>query len=123
MTFVADESVDRPIMERRGEDGYGVIYVAEIGAGMPDDEVLLLAGREKAVLITADKDFGEMVFRQRLHGHGILLIRLAGFPSTRKADWVKFAVREHQGELEESFAVLQPGIIRVRRIREQDMES
>jgi len=38
--------------------------------------------------LTADKDFGELVFRQRLLHSGIVLIRLAGLKPETKAELV-----------------------------------
>lgn len=116
MNLVADESVDRPIVERLRQDGHKVLYVAELGPGMPDDAVLNLANRETALLVTADRDFGEMVVRQRLHTHGIVLIRLAGVSPTRKGEIVALAIREHLAELPRSFAVVMPGMFRIRRL-------
>jgi len=84
VNFVADENVDRQIVEKLREDGHLVIYVAEIDPGISDDDVLRLAHQRSAVLITADKDFGELVFRQSLVAHGVLLIRLAGLSQARK---------------------------------------
>ena len=78
MKFLADESVDRPIVERLRQEGHQVLYIAELKPGMPDDAVLNLANHETALLLTTDKDFGELVFRQRLHMYGVVLIRLAG---------------------------------------------
>ncbi|MGQ9851377.1 MAG: DUF5615 family PIN-like protein [Aggregatilineaceae bacterium] len=118
MNFLADESVDLPVVERLRRDGHFVAYVTELGPGMTDDEVLSLANQQAFLLLTADKDFGEMVFRQRLHAHGIVLIRLAGLSPTRKAEMVALAVREHGAELLRSFAVIMPGVLRIRRITE-----
>ena len=118
MNFLADESVDRFIVERLRREGHRVSYVAELGPGMPDDAVLNLANQETALLLTADKDFGEMVFRQRLHMHGVVLIRLAGLTPARKAEMVVTAIKEHLTELPRSFAVIMPGIFRIRRVSE-----
>ena len=118
MNFLADESVDRPIVERLRREGHRVSYVAELGPGMPDDAVLNLANQETALLLTTDKDFGEIVFRRRLHMHGVLLIRLAGLTPARKAEMVAMAVKGHLAELPRSFAVIMPGIFRIRRISE-----
>lgn len=65
MNFVADESVDRQVVDRLRQEGHQVRYVAEMEPGISDDAVLELANREAALLLTADKDFGELVFRQR----------------------------------------------------------
>lgn len=61
MEFWADESVDR-----LREDGHQVWYAAEMEPGLSDEAVLALANREAALLLTADKDFGELVFREHL---------------------------------------------------------
>ncbi|WP_083857502.1 DUF5615 family PIN-like protein [Caldilinea aerophila] len=53
MNFLADESVDRPIVERLRREGHQVSYIAELGPGMPDDAVLNRANQETALLLTA----------------------------------------------------------------------
>jgi hypothetical protein len=116
MNFVADESVDRLIVERLRREGYQVSYVAELEPGMLDEAVLNLANQETALLLTADKDFGEMVIRQRLHMHGVVLLRLAGLTPARKAEIVALAIKEHLIELPRSFAVIMLGIFRIRRV-------
>jgi len=65
VTFLADESVDRQIVERLRLDGHRVAYVAEMSPGIMDEAVLTESRVSESVLITADKDFGELVFRQR----------------------------------------------------------
>lgn len=71
MNFLADEGV-----VRLRDEGHAVIYVAEMEPGTSDDAVLNVANRESAVLVTADKDFGEIVFRQGRSSSGVILIRL-----------------------------------------------
>ncbi|MGC8990532.1 MAG: DUF5615 family PIN-like protein [Verrucomicrobiia bacterium] len=115
MNFWADESVDRQIVERLRQDGHLVWDVAEMEPGISDDIVLASANREAALLLTADKDFGEMIFRQRLHTHGIVLIRLAGLSPSRKAEIVASTVNQHATELAHAFAVIAPGVFRIRR--------
>ena len=76
MTFLADEGVDRQIVERLRLDGHEVSYVAEMAPGIMDEVVLRESRDSSSVLITADKDFGELVFRQRQASTGVLLVRL-----------------------------------------------
>ena len=68
-----------------------------------------------AVLITEDKDFGELVYRQRLVHLGVVLVRLHGLPSTSKARIVSQAVLQHGSELPNAFTVISPGMVRIRR--------
>jgi len=116
MNIVADEGVDRCIVVRLRQDGHQVWYVAETAPAMSDDAVLEVANREGALLLTADKDFGEMVFRQHRFSGGIILVRLAGLSAGRKAEAVAAAVNRHGPELTGGFTVITPGICRTRRL-------
>jgi len=115
VNFVADESVDRQIVERLRIEGHTVKYVVEIGPGASDEDVLELAKHEEAILLTADKDFGEIVFHQRRITEGILFIRLAGQSQTRKAEIVISAVKKHGEELLNAFSVITSSGIRIRK--------
>jgi predicted nuclease of predicted toxin-antitoxin system len=77
LKIIADESIDKQIVDRLRSDGHLVLFIAELEPGIVDDAVLQLSRESNAVLLTADKDFGELVFRQRLLHSGVLLIRLA----------------------------------------------
>jgi predicted nuclease of predicted toxin-antitoxin system len=85
VTFVADESLDRQIVEAVRGLGYEVLSIAESAAGITDDDVLSRANAAQSVLLTADKDFGELLFRQHRAHAGVVLLRLAGLPPNVKA--------------------------------------
>jgi predicted nuclease of predicted toxin-antitoxin system len=115
MNLLADESVDRQMIERLRQDGHEVLYIAEMEPGIADDVVLERANEQSALLMTADKDFGELVFRdKRLTAGGVMLIRLAGLSAERKAEIVSDACREHAAEFPNHFSVISPGRIRIR---------
>jgi len=80
--------LDRQIVDRLRLDGYDVTYIAEIAPGILDEKVLDHSRRKESVLITADKDFGELAFRQHQSMSGILLVRLAGLKARVKASMV-----------------------------------
>jgi predicted nuclease of predicted toxin-antitoxin system len=115
MNLLADESVDRQIVERLRQDGHEVLYVAEMEPGIPDDVVLERANQISALLVTADKDFGELIFKdKRLTTNGVILLRLAGLSAQRKAEIVSVAFRERTAEFSNHFSVISPGRIRIR---------
>ncbi len=116
MNFVADESVDRQIVESLRNNGNSVWYVAEMSPSISDDEVLQLANNKKAPLVTADNDFGELVFRQRLVSYGVVLIRLSGLSPDLKASIVSSAITRYEKEILENFSVISPNRIRIRKI-------
>ena len=74
----------------------------------------LRALRSDAVLLTADKDFGDLVFRQRLLHSGVLLVRLAGVRPDIKARLIAEAFARHAEELKAGFAVLTRRSLRFR---------
>ena len=115
MKLVADESVDQPIVNRLREDGHDIVAVVELEPGISDEDVLAIAVRQDAVLITSDTDFGDLIFRQALSSAGIVLLRLAGLSSTSKADAVSRAVTGYGHEFSMSFSVIGPSTVRVRR--------
>ena len=115
MTFFCDEGVERPVVEQLRADGHEVVYVAELDPGLSDDDVLEEARRRDAPLVTLDKDFGELVFRQGRATAGVVLLRLAGLSLASKARVVSAAVEAHASELEGAFTVVTPGTVRIRR--------
>ena len=117
MKIIADEGIDRQIVERLRQDGHTIWYVAEMEPGISDDKVFEIAGQENAILLTADKDFGELVVRQGIVMTGVILIRLAGLSLQKKADIVSLFIGNHIQELERSFSVVTPGVARIRRLR------
>jgi predicted nuclease of predicted toxin-antitoxin system len=114
LSIVADECIDKEIVDALRNEGLQVFYVAEIAPSSSDAEVLEMATKTGALLLTSDKDFGELVFRQRRLHSGVLLIRLSGVVAQLKARTVIVAVQEHTEELLGSFSVLEIGRLRIR---------
>jgi predicted nuclease of predicted toxin-antitoxin system len=114
LKFVADEGVDHQIVAQLREAGHTVWYFAEMDPGTSDQEVLSLADREGTILLTADKDFGEMVYRQHLAHSGIILLRLAGLAPAAKAQLVAEAINAHSPKFAHGFTVISPRAIRIR---------
>lgn len=115
MNFVADEGVDRQIVEHLRQEGHDVVYIAELAPSISDDEVLRQANERGALLMTADKDFGELVFRLNQIATGIILLRLEGLAPSTKARAVSLAIGDHGSEMMDAFSVITPGVVRVRR--------
>jgi predicted nuclease of predicted toxin-antitoxin system len=114
MNLVADESVDRPIVERLRLDGHNVVYVAELAPSISDDAVLAEAVSWQSPLMTADKDFGELVYRLGRVHHGVVLLRLDGLSAETKATAVSKALQNHATEIVGRFVVIVPHGIRIR---------
>ena len=115
MKFLADENIPIQVVRRLREGGYIVWCVGEIEASIPDEEVLNLANEKEAVLLTGDKDFGELVYRQGLVTEGVILVRLSGLSTEEKAEVVFVAVDRYKEDFSGAFSVITPKNIRIRR--------
>jgi predicted nuclease of predicted toxin-antitoxin system len=115
LNWVVDENIDRPIVAALRNLGHIVSYIPERDAGITDDAILDLAAREGALLLTSDKGFGELVFRQGRASAGVVLLRMAGLSADQKAQLVVAAVTAHAPQLQGAFTVVTARAIRVRR--------
>jgi predicted nuclease of predicted toxin-antitoxin system len=84
MRFLADENVSRLVIERLQASGFDVTSIGETRSGASDKDVLEAADVEGCILITEDRDFGELVIRQRLGVRG-MISHGAGSPIERGA--------------------------------------
>ena len=76
--------------------------------------MLRLANEQQAVLVTSDKDFGELVYRLNRITTGVVLIRMEGLTLVAKASIVARVFRDHAVELPGAFCVITPGLVRIR---------
>jgi predicted nuclease of predicted toxin-antitoxin system len=114
--FLADESCDFLIVRTLRSLEYDVLSVAESFPSASDQEVLQHATKEKRILLTEDKDFGEWVFAHGENISGVILIRFPGNARTQLGEDIRLLVDVHGSELIKSFAVLEPGRARIRNI-------
>jgi predicted nuclease of predicted toxin-antitoxin system len=114
MKVSIDENVVRQVAEGLGPEGHEVQRIKEIARGSHDDGVLSLANQRDALLLTGDKDFGELVFRQHQRTLGVILIRLDGLPHEEKAEIVRRVFQEKGTTLLHAFTVITRRGVRVR---------
>lgn len=74
--LLADENIAAWLVRELRSGGFDALYIAEYTGGITDDEVLELARRDGRILLTEDKDFGDLVFRLKRRVAGVLLLRM-----------------------------------------------
>jgi hypothetical protein len=115
MRFLADESCDFAAVYALRAAGHDVVAVSEVARGAEDSSVIQLARSERRVLLTEDKDFGQLVFAAARQNSGVVLLRWpVGVRGKLGAALVEF-VASHGDSLTGSFAVVEPGRARVSR--------
>lgn len=116
MRFLADESCDFAIVRILRKAGHDVLAVAESFSGAPDSEVIKLAVSQKRIVLTEDKDFGQLVYAHGQKTLGVIFLR---FPFSAReiiAKEVVLLVKAQKERLIGSFVVVQPGKIRISQI-------
>jgi predicted nuclease of predicted toxin-antitoxin system len=76
--------------------------------------VLTLALDTSRILITTDKDFGELVYRREQKHKGVILLRLDGYTPEQRAIILLKVLDKHIDELLHAFTVVQDHFTRIR---------
>lgn len=116
MRFLADESCDFAVVYALRKAKHDVLAVAEITPRAADSDVIRLATKQKRILLTEDKDFGQLVYASGQKALGVVFLR---FPLSARdiiAKDMVMLVEEQKEKLFGSFVVVQPGKIRISRI-------
>ena len=82
--FIANVNIEKPIVDFLIKKGFDVKWVTDIDKQMTDIRVCEIANNEQRVIITNDKDFGEIIFLQKKISYGIILLRVKGQNSSEK---------------------------------------
>ena len=114
MRFLADECVDASLVENLRAAGHDVRTVQETDPSADDVAVITLAVREDRILLTEDKDFGELCVRHRMPAPGVILLRIG--PHLRHHKWPRLvaAFDALKDRLAGHYTVVQVDKIRIR---------
>ena len=113
LRFLADESCDYAVVRTLTGLGHQVLAVADISPRADDESVIGLALQERCVLLTEDKDFGQLVHASGLESTGVVLLRFPASARSRIGEEVADLVDRRGDDLHGRFVVLQPGRARV----------
>ena len=118
MRFLADENVPFGVVEELVAVGHDVQWVGKIAPGAPDGEVFRHAAMDGRILLTFDKDYGELAYRREtgVLPTGIVLIR-APLPRTREDCRNLALVIAARDDWRGHFTVIEPDRIRRRQLR------
>jgi len=112
--FVVDESTGTAVAEYLRSSGHDVLVVAETMPQADDAAILARATAEGRIVITNDKDFGELVFRNGQAHQGILLLRLRDESAANRVQVVKSVLDGYANRLADHFVVATESSVRVR---------
>jgi predicted nuclease of predicted toxin-antitoxin system len=113
--FLVDASCDARIAAHLRSNGHDVTRVgSDYAADLPDIAILQLAEREQRILITDDRDFGELVYRLRHPHAGVIYLRLDSTNIAVRCTRLDAALAEIGPSIDGFIVVTQTGV-RLRR--------
>lgn len=116
MRWLADECVAAPLVAWLRAAGHDVLYVVEVATGFSDADVVALALREKRLLLTEDKDFGDLVVRRKRAVPGVVLMRVYPENAELKKTRLAVAIEMYGEELFGRYMVIEEGRFRSRQL-------
>lgn len=114
MLRLVDECVDVGVVSSLRSDGHDVVDIAAVAPSITDAAVSSLARDQNRLLLTEDKDFGELVFRLVTPVPGLVLIRIAPELRSRKPGRLRMAIEVYGSALFGRYTVIEPGRFRSR---------
>lgn len=115
MRFLADESYDFAVVRVLRAAGHDVMAIVEIPPRAEDDAIIDLAVHEGRILLTEDKDFGQLVYANVRASAGVIFIRFPGSARATLRKVIMDLVGQRGERLMGRFVVVQPGRIRIGR--------
>lgn len=113
MRFLVDESCDFAVARALRAEGHDVVAVVESARGARDADVIRLAREEQRILLTEDKDFGQLVYADSRGHTGVVLLRFPPAARRQAPIAVLGLIARLSERLTRSFVVLEPGRARV----------
>lgn len=112
--IIIDVGVGIIIEEWLTREGFNVIAIRKVNPEMADLDIIRLANNENAIIISMDKDFGELVFKNQLLHKGILLLRLEDAVAEEKLSAIQNIFPNYFSQIQNNFCVYQNGKLRIR---------
>lgn len=113
--IITDDSVDSRICKALQKDGYKIYPVAEHCTAADDTKIIEVAVIKEGFIVTEDKDLGKAIACKKNLHKGTLLLQLKGLTIAEKNSLVFNAFLNHKEELLDSFAVLTPEKLTIRK--------
>lgn len=118
MKFLANENIPITVCARlRLEEKIDIVSILDISKGAKDKDVLLSAQSEDRIIVTFDKDFGELVFRKKAKVKGIILLRFTPKSPEFILNKIKDAILKKEIRIEGRFVIVEEERVRIREIK------
>lgn len=115
MRFLVDVGVGRAVEKLLVNRGYEVKTIRSLDPRMTDIDIIRLAVSEERMVITMDKDFGELVYHASEKHCGVLLLRMGNSSAGEKTAVVSYILDHYAQSIYGNFCVYHNSRLRIRR--------
>ncbi|MHC1595052.1 MAG: DUF5615 family PIN-like protein [Methanotrichaceae archaeon] len=113
MRFLVDECTGPTVAKWLWSSHHDVFSVYDETRGLDDESIIGKANIENYILITNDKDFGELVFRMRKPHKGVILLRLEDERPENKIAVLQRVLESYSDKLANNFIIVTEKTIRI----------
>ncbi len=115
MRFLANENFPVPSVHSLRQAGYDVLAIIEESPGIEDSEVLARAVSDKRLILTFDRDYGELIYRLGLSPpSGVVYLRYQPLNPVEPAQQLLMLLQVEKLQFEGRFTVVERGQVRQR---------
>ncbi len=116
LKILVDENISSKIIQYLKDKGFIVISIEKEYRGISDKEVLEVAKKENAIILTEDSDFGEWIFAHKEKCTGVVFLRYKHHELLEIMDSINKILTEHKETFYGKFVVITKNKIRIRDI-------
>jgi len=114
MDIVADENVPPVVIARLRAEGHRVVAIADVGSGMRDEQVLATASVGRFILLTHDRDFGELAVGRNVPVAGVILLETERLSLSAQVQQISECLAEANRQWAGFYSVIEPARVRQR---------
>ncbi len=114
--IIIDENVDKHITKQLHNTDYQIFLIREYNAGISDKDVIEIAKSKKGIVITEDKDFGELVFSHDIKGCSVIFLRYDKSDYKKIIQNIIIVLKNYYYNPEHFFITITTQKIRIRKI-------
>ena len=112
--MIADESVNKNLIIALREIGYTILSIAEESAGISDDKIVVKSLNPPRIIISEDKDFGELIYHHKVSVIGVIFLRYRPHEYDAIKERLLTFISEHFANLHGKFVVITFNKTRIR---------
>ena len=114
LKFLLDVNVGQAIEEVFTEKKYDIKCVNKLDPTISDIEILKIALSEKRIIVTLDKDFGELIFNSGHPHAGVLFLRIEDATILERKKIITYILDNFYSQLQNNFCIYKKGNFRIR---------